>query len=99
MPLLNTIGKIIDAIISQRLNYLVEPYQLLPPTHIGWRKKRSTEHALHAVTEKIYRAWNQKRTHMASLLLLNVSSAFDNISHARSLHNLQERRMDEKRIR
>jgi ribonuclease HI/exonuclease III len=99
IALLNTIGKIMDAIISQRLNYLVETYQLLPPTHIGGRKKRSTEHALHAVTEKIYKAWNQRKTHVASLLLLDVSGAFDNVSHTRLLHNLRKRRIDEKTVR
>lgn len=99
IALLNTMGKIMDAIISQRLNYLVETYQLLPPTHMGGRKKRSTEHALHAVTERIYQAWNQKKTHVASLLLLDVSGAFDNVSHARLLHNLRKRRIDEKTVR
>ncbi|KAL5371116.1 hypothetical protein PMIN02_013118 [Paraphaeosphaeria minitans] len=99
IALLNTMGKIMDAIISQRLNYLVETYELLPPTHLGGRKKRSTEHALHAVTEKIYGAWNQKKTHVASLLLLDVSGAFDNVSHARLLHNLRKRKIDEKTVR
>lgn len=88
-----------DAIISQRLNYLVETYQLLLPTYIGGRKKRSTEHALHAVTEKIYKAWNRKRTRVASLLLLDVSGAFDNVSYVRLLHNLRKRKIDEKTVR
>ena len=99
IALLNTIGKIMDAIISQRLNYLAETYQILPPTHFGGRKKRSTEHALHAVTEKVYEAWNQKRTQVASLLLLDVSGAFDNVSHARLLHNLRKRKIDERTVR
>lgn len=54
IALLNTIGKVIDAVIAQRLSYLVETHHVLPPTHIGGRKHRSTEHALHAVTAKIY---------------------------------------------
>lgn len=99
IALLNTLGKIMDAIIAQRLNYLVETHQLLPLTHIGGRKKRSTEHALHAVTRKIYEAWNKKKTQVASLLLLDVSGAFDNVSHARLLHNLRKRKIDERTVR
>ena len=53
---MNTIGKIMDAVIARRLSYLAEKYHILPPTHMGGRKKRSTEHALHAVTKKIYEA-------------------------------------------
>ena len=36
---------------------------------------------------------------MASLLLLDVSGAFDNVSHQRLLHNLRKRKIDEKTVR
>jgi hypothetical protein len=36
---------------------------------------------------------------VASLLLLDVSGAFDNVSHARLLHNLRKRRIDERIVR
>jgi hypothetical protein len=55
IALINTIGKIIDTVIARRLSYLAKTYYVLPPTHIGSRKMRSTEHALHAVTYKIYK--------------------------------------------
>jgi hypothetical protein len=56
IALINTTGKIIDAVIARRLSYLAETYYVLPPTHIGGRKMRSTKHALYAVTKKIYEA-------------------------------------------
>ena len=99
IALLNTIGKIIDAILARRLSYLVEAHNVLPNTHIGGRKLRSTEHALHLIIERIYKAWNTGRKRVASLLLLDVSSAFDNISHERLLYNLRRRRVDEKLVR
>jgi len=99
IALWNTIGKIIDAIIARRLSYLVETHQLLPQTHIGGRKARSTEHAIHVITEKIYEAWNKPSGQAASLLLLDVSGAFDNVSHERFLHNLRKRRVDEKTVK
>jgi DNA topoisomerase IB len=56
IALLNTIGKIMDTIMAKRLNYLAETHQLLPPTHIGGRKQRSTEHTLHFIIDKVYEA-------------------------------------------
>jgi hypothetical protein len=54
IALINTIGKIIDAVIARWLSYLAKTYYVLPLTHIGSRKIRLTKHALYAVTYKIY---------------------------------------------
>jgi hypothetical protein len=72
--------------------------------YIGWLTRnaptKSTEHALHTVTAKIYDRWNQGTSgQVASLLLLDVSGAFDNVSHKRQLHNLWKRKVDEKTVR
>ena len=99
IALMNTIGKVMDAVIARRLSHLAETYHVLPATHMGGRKMRSTEHALHVVTNKIYEAWNHKISQVASLLLLDVSGAFDNVSHIRLLHNLRKRRVDEKTVK
>jgi hypothetical protein len=99
IALMNTMGKIMDAVIARRLSYLAETHHVLPPTHIGGRKVRSTEHALHAVTHKIYETWSQNTSHVASLLLLDVSGAFDNVSHIRLLHDLRKRQVDEKTVK
>jgi hypothetical protein len=56
IALLNTIGKIMDAVLARRLSNLVGAYNVLPNTHIGGRKLRSTEHALHLIVERIYKA-------------------------------------------
>jgi hypothetical protein len=85
-----------DAIIAQRLSYVAETHGLLPSTHMGGRKGRSTEHAIHHhIIDKIYEAWSRGR---ASLLLLDVSGAFDTVSHQRLLHNLRKRKIDEKTV-
>uniref|UniRef100_A0A8H7K1V6 Reverse transcriptase domain-containing protein n=1 Tax=Bionectria ochroleuca TaxID=29856 RepID=A0A8H7K1V6_BIOOC len=99
IALLNTTGKIMDSIIAKRLNFLAEAFKLLPEAHMGGRKLRSTEHAMHHILDKIYEAWNIGRGKVASLLLLDVSEAFDNVSHKRLLHNLRKRRVDEKIVR
>jgi hypothetical protein len=99
IALLNTISKVMDAIIARRLSYLVETHLVLPRMHIGGRKLKSTKHALYAVVERIYRAWNTGQGQVLSLLLLNVFSAFDNVSHKRLLHNLRKQKVDERIVR
>jgi hypothetical protein len=86
--MLNTIVILIGSIIAKRISYVTEVYQLFPSTHTGGRKGRSTGHALHVMIEKIYEAWNSPDPQVASLLLLDVSGAFENVSHVRLLHNL-----------
>ncbi|KAI3528112.1 reverse transcriptase, partial [Colletotrichum abscissum] len=99
IALLNTVGKIMDAIIARRLSYLAETHGLLPDSHMGGRRCRSTEHALHQIVDRIYEAWGSGQGMVASLLLLDVSGAFDNVSHRRLLHNLRKRRIDEATVR
>ena len=93
IALMNTLGKIMDSILAKRIAYIAEQYQLLPHTHCGGRKARSTEHAIHLLVEKIYATWRSPETPVASLLMLDVSGAFDNVSHQRLLHNLRKRRI------
>ena len=99
IALLNTISKLIDSIIARRISYVTEAHQLLPSTYIGGRKGRSIDHALYIIIEKIYEAQNLPEPQVASLLLFDVSGAFDNVSHTRLLHNLRKRRIDERTVR
>jgi hypothetical protein len=86
---MNTLGKLLDTVLAKRIQYLAEQYQLIPKTHVGGRKASSCEHGIHLLLEKIHAAWWGKKT--ASLLLLDVSGAFDNVSHTRPFHNLRKR--------
>jgi Reverse transcriptase (RNA-dependent DNA polymerase) len=93
IALLNTIGKILDKVLASRMLYLVERYKLLPITHTGGRRASSCEHALHLCIEKIYSAWQSNSQPTVSMLLLDVSGAFDNVSHQRLIHCLKKRMM------
>jgi ribonuclease HI len=97
IALLNTLGKALEAVVANRLTYLADTFQLLPKEHIGGRKLASTDHAIHLLLQRIYHAWSEGK--MASLLLLDVSGAFDNVSHPRLLHNLRKRRVDSTLVR
>ena len=56
ISLLSTLGKILEAVISERISHAVETCNLLPANHFGARKRRSTEQALLLLQEQIYKA-------------------------------------------
>lgn len=96
VALLNTLGKVLEAIPAKRLSYLAAEHTLLPCTHMGGRKGTSTDHACHYLLEQVYTAWNTKK--VASLLLLDVAGAFDNINQSRLIHNLWKRQVDHRLV-
>lgn len=54
IALMNTVGKIMNAVVARRLSYHPKAYEVLPRTHMSGRKMRSNEHAINAATHKIY---------------------------------------------
>ena len=54
ISLLQTISKGLEAVVAARLSYLTEKFHLLPPNHFGGRPRRSAEHALNVLVERIY---------------------------------------------
>jgi hypothetical protein len=91
---LNTLGKVMDSIIAKRISHAVETHNLLPAQHMGGRRGASTEQAVHILLERIHTSWKIYPPNIASVLFLDVSGAFDHVSHKRLLHNLRKRRMD-----
>ena len=88
IALLNTIGKALESVIARRISYMVETHNILPPTYLGGRKGISTEHAVLHLVDWIRRAWGHGR-HVVTMVLVDVSGAYDNVSHQRLLHNLR----------
>ena len=99
IALLNTLGKILESVMTRRLSTLAEQHSLLPAEQMGARKNRSTETALELLTEQIHTIWGSKGENVASLLCLDVSGAFDKVSHTRLLHNLKKKAVPEYIIR
>ncbi|KAG2063776.1 hypothetical protein BDR04DRAFT_939428, partial [Suillus decipiens] len=63
-----------------------EHYQLLPQTHFGGRPSCSTMDSLHLLKVTIKNMW---RTHkVASVLFLNIDSAFPNMVTKQLIHNM-----------
>lgn len=91
IALLNTLGKALESILGTCISYLVETYGLLPNMHIGGRGW-STEEALHDIVEKVYAGWNKDQ--VASLLMLDISGAYDHVCQHRLRYNLRKRHLN-----
>ena len=68
IALLNTIGKLLEAILAKRLSAALEEHKLLPESQMGARRGRSTVRALQLLTEQIYTIGGAKKNQVASML-------------------------------
>ncbi|KAI1829205.1 hypothetical protein DTO027I6_9898 [Penicillium roqueforti] len=66
--------------------------KFLEATHLGGRRGISTDHAIHNMIDRIKTAWGKGKP-VVPLLMLDVSGAYDTVSHDRLLHNLRKRRL------
>ena len=95
IALLNTLGKVLERIVAERISSAAEEHHLLPDSQMGARRKRSTTTALAYLTEQIHTIWNRNPKFVASMLSLDLTGAYDRVSHPRLLSNLRKARMPE----
>ena len=88
IALLNTMWKVITAIIANHIMYITEKHQTLPANHFGGRPGRMTTDAIHLLVTKIKAAWRAKK--VASVLFLDIEGAFPNADPERLLDNLRK---------
>jgi Reverse transcriptase (RNA-dependent DNA polymerase) len=91
ISLLNTIRKLLTAIVAEDVVYMTERHHLLPAAHFGGRPSRSMTNSLHPIVNKIKGAWRRK--HVAVMLFLDIEGAFPNAVTDRPLHNMRKRRV------
>jgi hypothetical protein len=94
IALLSIIRKALESVVASRLSYLVEAYNLLLDNYISGRRGRSTKHVLHILIKQAHAAWRAGHR-VASLLSLDISSAFDNVAFQHLIHNLRKHRVPE----
>jgi hypothetical protein len=92
--LLNTMWKVLTAIIANHISFLTEEHQLLPVKHFGGRPGCTTVDALHLLTYKIKEAWRSGK--IAAVLFLDIEGPFPNAVLAKLLHNLRKRGVSNK---
>jgi hypothetical protein len=90
---LPTLGKALESLVAERIAYLVEEYGLLPKTHFGARKQRSTTHALSYLCEDVFKAWRGRKT--LSLVSFDVKGAYNNVATGPEIRRLRQRQIPE----
>src|SRR5204863_1318647 len=88
----NTLAKVIEKILAERIAEAAEKYELLPWNQMGGRRNRSTLSALHLLRGSIETAWTANPKSVISVLGLDLSGAFDNVSQERLIYILIERK-------
>ena len=87
----NTLGKLIESIVTELLSYTVEEHQLIPPQHYGGRPGRTGEDAMMMMMERIMHAWKQGAPY--SVVFMDVAGAFNYVHHKRLIHNMKKRKV------
>ncbi|GMG17056.1 unnamed protein product [Aspergillus oryzae] len=78
ISLLNTLGKVLEAVMAKRLSYYAEEYGLLPNTQFGGRPGRNPEQALLVLRNAIDRAWLASK--VITLVAFDLKGAFNGVS-------------------
>ncbi|KAI9035266.1 uncharacterized protein KD926_004235 [Aspergillus affinis] len=86
IALLNTFGKILEAVATVRIAWALKERNLLPRSYLGGRRGISVDYLIQLLLDQIFENWGKGQK--VSMLLLDVAGAFDNVSHIRFLHNL-----------
>jgi hypothetical protein len=88
IALLNTMWKVLLAIVASHITFPSERHQLLPPNHFGRHPGCTTTDTLHYLVHKIKETWHGGK--IAAILFLDIEGAFPNAIPARLIHNLQK---------
>ena len=91
----NTLAKVIEKIIADRISSAAEEHSLLPWNQMGARKQRSTLSAVGLLTSCVQTAWKARPGCIVSMLSLDLAGAFDNVSHERLLWILKSKGLPE----
>ena len=97
ISLLATLGKILEAVLAERISYVAERYNLSPENHFGARVRRSAEQALILLQESIYKSWRGGQ--VLSLISFDVKGAYNGVWAPRLIQRLRARRIPERWLR
>ena len=91
IALLNTMWKVLTAVIAEQLTHTAELHHLLPANHFGGRPGRTTTDAMHLLLTTIKSSWRAGK--VTAVLFLDIEGAFPNAVPSRLTHNLRKRRV------
>jgi hypothetical protein len=87
----NTLAKVIEKALANRITEAAEQHGLLPWNQMGARQNRSTLSAIGLITTCVETAWAAKPGSVVSMLSLDLAGAYDNVSHHRLLDILRRK--------
>ena len=79
-------SKVLERFVYNRLSCCLETNELLSDSQYGFRRKRSTKHAVTILMDDIRTGMDNQQ--LAGAVILDLCKAFDNVSHARLLNKL-----------
>ncbi|XP_070800657.1 uncharacterized protein, partial [Pituophis catenifer annectens] len=85
---LRFMAKVVESVVARQFPQFLEETSYLDPFQSGFRSGHSTETALVALVDDLWRA--RDRGCSSVLVLLDLSAAFDTIDHGIMLHRLEE---------
>ena len=97
IALMNTISKLLSAIVVEDMTHMCEKHCLLLDTHFGGRPGKNTSDAMQYLINKVKGAWRWHK--VAAVLFLDIKGAFPNAITERLLHNLRTRQLPEPYMR
>ncbi|MBW0530889.1 hypothetical protein O181_070604 [Austropuccinia psidii MF-1] len=89
IALLNTLGKLFEKIINNRLTYWAHNNNTIHLGHVGGRPGRSINNAFVTLTSWIYHKWREGKMIMG--IFLDVKSAYPSVNKDRLIHTLKKK--------
>ncbi len=86
----NTFIKLTKKIVARRIADVVKEHSLLSWNQMGARRGRSSISAIELLRTCVQTAWRARPGCVVSMLSLDLSGAFDNVSHGRLLHIIKK---------
>ena len=87
ISVLTCFSKLLEKLMHKRLINYVEKHRILSEHQFGFRKNRSTEHAILELTDKISKAIDEGKYTVG--IFLDLSKAFDTVNHEILIKKLQ----------
>jgi len=97
IALLNTIWKVLMAIVADQLTFITEKHQLLPVNHFGGRPGCMTTDTMHLLANTIKAFWRVGK--VTSALFLDIEGTFPNAVPSCLEHNLRKCQVPSKIIK
>ena len=80
ISVLNILSKVIERIVYNQLTTYLEDHELISQSQYGFRRNRSTQHAVTLLTE--YIRTNGNNSALTGALYIDLKKAFDTVNHA-----------------